>query len=390
MHLPIRAAVLAVLAAPMVAQTIWNVPDGTDVSVVLAQASPGDVLQLATQHPPFVLNKGVLVRGSATNTQIISLGGPQPGPGSVTVAIPAGQRAGIERLFVTGIAGGSGFLPGTVTLQSGQCEVRDLRVWGTITVQGGSHVLQRIGPAGPETNLVIGGGTCSLSDSVLAGRTDSPVSGIFLYSSAIRQTGGQLLVSRLTATGGTIFTYSPTAPVPTVSVTGGSAYFTDSTIQGGNVGVSVSGPGTPALTGNGSVRVARTNLVPGTGTTPTPASSGYLVNPALVGMYCQSSPTLGASFTATVTAGNSQGWLAVIGGFDGTPNTLAPFVEPVFGNLAELVVLGVATPSAGAVLDLTLDVPNVPSLTGVAVFLQAVQQNGAENRASVLVGGTIR
>lgn len=384
-------ALTSLFVTPLLGQTVWTVPDGTDVALVLAQAAPGDVLQLGTQHPPFVLDKGVLIRGSVSNTLIAVGGGVQlPGPGSITVAVPPGQTAGLERLFVANFNTGYGIVPGTLTLQSGASEVRDVVVQGPIQVNGGSHVLQRLGQPTAESRLVISGGTCSLTDSTVAGRTDSPVPGIFEYSSAIQMTGGVLLASRVTATNGLVFSYFPVGPVPTIQVFGGSAYFTDSTITGSNVGLGVNGPGTPAVTATGGVFVARTSLVPGTGTTATPPSTGYTTESSMVGLYCPTSPTIGAPFTAIVTAGNSQEWLAVVGGFDGTPNTLAPFVEPVFGDIPQLVVLGVTVPAAGAILPLTVAVPNVPSLTGTPVFLQAVQSSGAVVRASALVGGTIR
>lgn len=391
---PCHGALLSFLTLPVCAQTVWNVPLYTDVGIVLAQAAPGDVIQLAAQHPGFLLDKGVLVLGApAIGTTIINFvpGGLQlPGPGSITVAVPAGQRAGIQNVSIAGMSTGNGFSPGSLLLQSGHSEIRNVSVDGRITISDGSHVLQRVGhlaSASMPTYLEMNGGTCSITNSTLFGRSENNLT-TWLYQPAITQTGGQLLASRLTARGGMIGDqFVPT--VPTVVVQGGNARITDSTIFGGSRPSPLPGPGTAALVGNGNVETARTILIGGTGTTLPPPSTGFVSNAAMVGLYCPINPTLGNPFTATVTAGNSQDWLAVVGGFDGSPNSVPNFVEPVFGDLAGLVVLGVTVPGPGASLTLTVNVPNVPSLAGVAVFLQAVQQSGPVVRASALVGGTI-
>jgi hypothetical protein len=82
--------------------------------------------------------------------------------------------------------------------------------------------------------------------------------------------------------------------------------------------------------------------------------------------------------------------LVIVGGFDATPNSLPPVVEPVFGMPAQLVVLTLALPGAGASVGCTVSVPNLTSLLGVQIWLQAAQLAGAQIHASTLVGGPIR
>ena len=66
----------------------------------------------------------------------------------------------------------------------------------------------------------------------------------------------------------------------------------------------------------------------------------------------------------------------------------APFVEPVFGG--QWIALVLAVPAPAAQVPANVAVPNDAALSGVEVWLQAVQLAGAQIRASAVVGGTIR
>lgn len=45
------------------AQTVWYPPYDADLTSWIAQAAPGDILQLAGTHPNFTLNKGLTLVG---------------------------------------------------------------------------------------------------------------------------------------------------------------------------------------------------------------------------------------------------------------------------------------------------------------------------------------
>lgn len=380
-----RSGILAplLLLAPLSAQAVWIVPDTTSVDAVIAQAAPGDVIQLAATHPPFTINKGVEVVGAAGGTTISYNQPPNfPGPGSIVVAVPAGQRASLRGVLVDEMYFGGNTAEGFLELISGQCEVSEVGVGGPIRVRGGNHVLQRI--TYPGTWLDQSGGVCSVADSTFHAvyRVSSP----FGWGGVgVRQTGGVLLASQVSMRG--TDGNGPDSAWPGMQATGGTAYLTDCTLQGGEVGFAWFPPAAPALVGNPNVHLARATLTDGVGAPP---SSGYAVEPAMVGMSCQGVPTLGASFTATATAGTSQQALGIVGSFDATPSTASPFVEPLYGIPGSQVSVVVAFPAAAATVSATVSVPNVLALRGVTVWLQAAQIDGAVIRASALVGGTIR
>jgi hypothetical protein len=382
----LRFLVSAFLCSSVCAQVVWNVPNGASVDVYISQASPGDILQLGANHAGFTLNKGLVVQGAVGGTTICVPF--QVNSNQIVVAVPAGQSASLDRLqLITWLDGHGGVYRPSLTLQSGLCDVRDVSVAGVVTVQAGSHVLERL--AVSQGVLQVIGGICTLTQSVLTG-LDSR-SGLFGLptgsSAAVDQTGGILVASGVTARGGSgQVSVGFTIPaMPAVAVTGGTAYVTDSAFTGG------AGPGVPAsqaLSGNGSVSVARTSLLSGSGSTG--SGTGFTSVPEMVGMSCAAAPVRGGSFTVTATAGSSLGLLGIVAGFDATPNSLPPVVEPVFGAPAQWMVLTLALPGAGAQVGTTVSVPNVTGLLGAQVWLQAAQLAGAQVHASTLVGGPIR
>lgn len=360
------------------AQAVWNVPNNASVDAVIAQAAPGDFVQLSTAHPPFSLDKGVHVVGAAGGTTIDA---------GIIVRVPAGQRASLRGVSIRDwILQGS--WEGTLQLISGQCEVSECD-GGVIWVQGGNHILQHISQQG-RTRLVMSAGLCSVTDSTFNPLSRWTLAYGFTGNPGIYQDGGVLIASRVIASGtvGNPGGWDPPREGAQIGmdVQAGIAYLTDCALYGGNVGFG-STPAAPALVGRQFVHVARTTLVDGTGAT---ASSGYSVEPQMVGMSCQGTPALGGSFTAVATAGNSQQPLGILGGFSGMPSTPTPFVEPLFGSPGNLVSVLVAFPAPSATVSATVNVPNVLALRGLQVWLQAAQIAGASIRASAVVGGTIR
>jgi nitrous oxidase accessory protein NosD len=83
-------ALLALLAAPgLVAQTVWNVPDGHFVDPYIAQASPGDILLLGGNHDVFHVDKALTIIGRGTDPLS---GSYVSGLTSMHITAPAGAR----------------------------------------------------------------------------------------------------------------------------------------------------------------------------------------------------------------------------------------------------------------------------------------------------------
>ena len=379
---------LLALAATSPAQTVWTVPNGADVNAVIAQASPGDILQLGAGHPSFTVDKGVTIVGQAGYTAIY----PPPTSfpwvgGHIVVAVPPGQRASLSRLWVGAGSDGYFWYWGTVALQSGYAVLTDTSVEGYVTVSGGTQVVERMQIS--RGTFEVTAGICEISDSTLSGRDDGsfPPWG---NTVGMRVTGGTVVGSRLTVSGGDAgFPYGSPSAAWAVIATGGTTYLTDCSLLGGNGLLSPSFVvGAPAFSGTGPLCAARTTFA--SGTNATSASASYQSIPELVGLRCDTAPTRGATFTVTATAGSSQGLLGMIGGFDMAPFTLPLIVEPMFGNPAQWIVLVATVPAPGAAVPYAVPVPNVASLHGVDVWVQAAQLAATEIRASVLVGGTIQ
>jgi hypothetical protein len=381
-----RASLISLLlCSSTLAQTIWNVPTGADVQPFITQASPGDILQLGAWHAGFDVDKGVTIVGQATGTEIT---GPAPSGTWLSVAVPVGQRASLLRLRIN--PGGDGTLANaTLHLQHGASAIADVSIRGSVLVLAGEHIVQRFSIGGGGMQVM--GGLCAITDANLRGH-DPDVIGPTFNTMALAMFGGRVVASRLVARGG--HGALTMAAQPAVHITGGNGFFTDCDLTGGDgaSGPGVTVPGAAAMVSVlpiASVDLARTTLTSGA-VGPAVPSYGYQVVPEMVGMSCLAAPTRGATFQAIATAGSSQGLLAIVGGFDATANVLPPIVEPLFGVPAQLVALTVAAPVPGAQVPQSLSVPNVASLYGAEIWLQAIQLTGTAIRASTVVGGTIR
>lgn len=378
--MPKSAPLLLVLfGASLPAQNIINVPVGAEVGPYVAQANPGDILQLGAWHPGFVLDKGVVVRGAAGGTTI----GTWWFDNFLSMTIPAGERAHLSGLTMPEFSDGSSSYGSSLTLQSGEATVEDLVIEGTVQVQGGVLVVQRMQHSAGRVRIQ--GGTCSITDSTVQGfHAYVDVAGSFSSSPGIVQQSGTLVLSQVDVGGGA-GSFVGDSPSPGVSCNGGRCYATDCSFSGGFDMFGFNAPSILAAA-SATAELARTAL-----SDPGQASTGYTIVPEMVGMVASAAPTRGASFDGIATAGSSQEVLVILGGFGIAPIDLSPFVaEPVFGDVPNLAIVTAALPAAGAQVVATVTVPNTPSLQGADVWLQAVQFAGAELRASALVGGAIR
>jgi len=379
------------VAAAVPAQTVWNVPAGADLTQAFAAAAPGDVMLLAPgRYSRFALGKGLTVVGPALIEAVATPGPIVPS----TVTVPTGQAARLIGLdfAATPAVGHSLSLSGSVSLED--CMVGpggDLSAPTLDTI--GSLVMQRCTVRGG--GMWVAGGTVSLSRCELHGRPAFVLSSFaLLASAALHVAAGEVVGSHVTATGGQgawgpgTWGYPwllPSAPAIAVF---GTARVTlcDSSLAGGPLG---GGNGAPAIdsTSSFAVRHARTNL---TGTNGLPTVGNVVGDARLVGMQLDRGLRLGATSTATATAGVAQQLLGIVGGFDATPSSVFGVAGPTYGAASGPILLTIAMPPAGAPVATSVAVPNHAGLLGIGVWLQALQFDGASQwTASPVVGGVV-
>lgn len=381
--------ILTATASVLGAQTVWYPPNDADLAPWIAQAAPGDILQLASQHPNFTLNKGLtLVAPSSGSSFIHGVAlGPLITASNIVVNVPAGQRALLSGVSLSAASTGYTLLPAQISTV-GDVSLEGVQVGGGAVVLGaGVVLLQNCNLTGPVTYsaLRIQGATCCIANSVVTGGNGS-IYGGGGPAVAITVASGSLLASHVDATGGSglVFPFGKAA----LDVSAGIAFVTDCILTGGAGTAAVAGlEGGHAIESTGTVSVARTTLTDGAFAIG--PSTGYQIVPQMVGLGLSAFPTRGQSFTVTASTGGGQ-LLGIVGGFDYAMGTVPPIVEPLFGQPQNLVALALAIQPIGAQVAATVAVPNVAALFGVGVWLQAIQVAGGEIRASAVVGGTIR
>ncbi len=388
--------------ASLAAQTVWNVPSGASLAPYVAQAAPGDVLVLGATHPPFTLQRGLVLMAGFGTCAIVD---PAVTSITTTIQIPAGQHASIIGLS---FQRAGWFLVGQQVDVTGEVRFEDCSFeagQGTsaaLAVHGGNVVLQRcfvrstpaIQPSNPQA-MVLHAGLCSVADTTFVGANGAL--GLTTWSSVgptpgLLQLGGVLVGSRITAAGGRGIYNSPATswlpPEPGFFSAGGVSYLTDSTLQGGDGLAFIANSGAVAIDAVGSVAVARCQLLVGLGASGPTTGGSVRTVPQLVGLVGGGAVVRGQSFVATAVAGSSQP-LFVAMSLPAGGRPVLPVVEPVW--LAPgAVVLTMVLPSVGDSVPVTFPLPNAAYLFGHGIACQAFQLDGLAVRASAVVGGVIR
>lgn len=370
--------------ASLSAQTVWTIPDGHALDPYIAQASPGDLLVLGTSHPPFMLDKGLALvgRGSDPIAGTV-IGGFSP----VSVAVPPGQRASITGVHIT-VYSWTSQPVSAVVVQGGEVSICDSGANNAITQHAGELLLQRVEVWSGGVHCA--NGLCLLTDAVLRGTDCNPFGLMPLPPTPGLRVGpgGRVIATHVSAIGGrgdntTTQSHHDAANGATVL---GVASLADCTLRGGSGGVGFDGG--VALSGGGGSSLARTTLTDDPAATT--VSNGYQGDAGLLGMSAPTPPTRGGTFQATAIAGVSQDLFGIVAGLDRTANTLPGFAEPLFGLPAQLVALAITFPAGNAVVPANVAVPNIASVIGVELWLQAVQVANGGIRTSPVAGGTIR
>lgn len=380
------AVVLLGVSQGLLAQTTWTVATGAPLEPTIALAAPGDILQLGQSHPPFVLDKGLVLLGPSG---IFYPGG---WGGVTTLQIPAGQSAHLVGLsFPSDSAwpapgGQSVRVSGDVTLEDCKIHGSAAPIYAGLDVLSGSVAMLRC-----ELLSVSSSAAMKVADGIVT-MSGCEVTGLSVYSThphvynlsgeAIQVSGGTLVATACEirgGNGGVLFNPAYGDPSPALVTTGGSVSLTDCVVA---AGMPV-GPVSPVADILGAVRVARTPLA---SSVPSP---GAVLDNSMVGMEIDAPLRLGLISTATATAGNQLQLMAIVGGFEFGAGFYAPIVEPLFGQPAQLVALTLAIPGAGAAVSWPLQVPTTPGLVGAGVWLQAIQLDTFQIRASAVVGGVV-
>ena len=261
-------AILSLTAAAVRSQTVWTTSYNQNLGPVFGQASPGDIILLSSVHPPFTLNKGLVLIGPSGIFDIFGPGGTGGWNNATSIGIPAGQQArlvNVQFKHANGINGSLGHrvdVSGDASFES--CEfgpgyLASLNVLsGTVVMH---HCVVRGAAAGFAAEQAYGGmrtagGTCAMTDCHLSGGPGFwHVLGHTVPSSpALRQLGGTLIASRVTAFGGAaVNSPFPIASSPAFHCSG-TTYLTDSNLNGGSGGTL--GPGATALMGNWTTEIA--------------------------------------------------------------------------------------------------------------------------------------
>lgn len=377
------------VAAVVPAQTVWNVPTGANLTQTFAAAAPGDVMLLAPgRYSRFALTKGLTVVGPAVIEAVASPGGNAPS----TVTVPTGQTARLIGLDFAAIpaAGHSLSLGGAVSLED--CSVGPGDPGAPTLETIGALVMQRCTVR--SGGMWVAGGTVSLNRCVLHGGPAVVFTSWAIPAlAALHVAAGEVVGSHVTATGGqgapgSFFPAMPSQPAaPALAVFGiARVSLSDASLVGG---LGAGGSGASAIDNASpfAVHHARTSL---TGTNGLPWLGNVVGDARLVGLQLDQGLRLGATSTATATAGVAQQLLGIVGGFDATPSSILGVSGPVFGAAAGPILLTYALPAAGAPVATSLAVPNHAALLGIGVWLQALQFDGTSQwTASPVVGGVV-
>lgn len=401
------ASCVALFTTTAVAQTTWVVPDGADLAPWIAQAVPGDVLQLNANHPPFNLDKGLVLLGAGSGTVIWPMGW-APTIFDSTMNVPAGQRARIAGLRFTGWSQFSGMYPpvGQRVVVRGAISFEDCRfelstnvtgaLAGAVDVLSGEVVLTRchLQSRNFHVALRLVDGICTITDSTLLGPSQSvtPQSGWNASGNwALAQSGGVLVGARLLVQGGNNncwLCYGPGAGG--MLLQGGTTFLTDSTVTGGTGTASFPASAPPAIVAHPLVQLARNVLISASPNPPNDPAPGATAVPELVGLSAIGMPQLGQTFTATAFASTAPDLIACFGALDWATATVPLFDEPLWLPLGGATLLGLQAPGAGSTIPFAVAVPNLPGLLGAQLWLQVLQVANNDLHASPVVGGTIR
>ncbi len=406
-----------VFAAAAAAQTTWTVTTSGGVQAAIQAAAPGDVILLPNiggmpDYNPFVVNKGVTIRGAVGGCHIGWPQGIAVGPlHEIAVNVPAGQRAHLDNLDLT--------YSFDATLQA--------NVGTQLVVNGGAVTVQRCtivrgtGHGAVLTNAAVLFQSCSIVANGLnttglnmGGRgieaqgshvtvRDSMVRGsnrttfwfgshIFGWAAqaGIGIAGGSLHAERTSFNGGS----GISAVFPTLSfagacgievASGASVWISDGTLAGGSALAPSAGGTALCNGGGGTVYLANVTLLAGT---PNGSAFTGSVNAAEPLVRLVLAPPLQIGAMSTMTCRGTANNVFVLGiALDQVP-VFHPFaIQPLWCVTNVPIVAGLLDATGAGTFPVA--VPAVPSLQHATFWCQAVSGSGLPLHASTIAGGMI-
>ncbi|MCA8948746.1 MAG: hypothetical protein KDE27_04545 [Planctomycetes bacterium] len=396
-------AILLFSCAGAFAQTVWSAEGNTgtnNLTTVLAQVAPGDIVELVPgtgTFPPFTLNVG------------IELIGPGQVVGDVVLTIPAGQRMrvadvdflvqGPDRVSTTGDVAFEHctFDPGTPLANS---------AWLNLAIASGTVFMRDCDSLAYLSGggvSVSGGALCCITDCRFEGGNawlQSPTTPVgYAGHPALLVYSATVIASHLTAIGGdTNCALLPAESLASAAIEvwpAATLRLSDSVATGGigwfNANFCAPQSGANAIDSAGTAIVSRCTLTGGAGYggPNLPTHGNVTFSTELVGLTLDQGFALGQTTTATADALATPRLLAIVGGFDATPGTVAPVNGPVFGVGGQPFVLAALTISSGQ-LSRPIVIPNLAALRYAEVWIQAFQLAGSVVEASPAAGGLVR
>lgn len=392
-HRWVAAAVVA--SPPTLAQTVWPVANGADLTPTIAAAAPGDILALAQQHPHFVLNKGLTLIGDGTVIQDVV---PPLQSTMTTIAPPTGQQAHLIGLTfrpsssIAAVVGGSVAVQGTTTFENCHFRVESPGL-AALTTTGATVAMTHC-----TAHATYGGGAVVVAGGVVS-MTECEVSGGHVATNiptarpGIEVQGGTLLAHRTNATGGDGGYHmiwpnliGPAAPALTHTASS-TLRLTDCMLTAGGLYNPVL-PGADAIAGTSSdVLVARTTLVD---TGSQTVSSGYTVEPELIALRITQPLILGTTTYLVGIPGSGGLLFGTVATFDLGVTSVPALDGALFGAVGSHVTLRVVVPTSQVPVMRSVTVPPQPALTGQAFWFQSFALLPSTVRCSGVVGGVVR
>jgi hypothetical protein len=394
--------VVGLLVSTVASQTVWTVSTPDGIQPAIAAASPGDILVLVNRggfpdYSGFDLNKGLTIRGN--NSRIGSSPGIPNSRNTITINVPPGQAAHLERLDLSYSYSPYGTIGSHVIVAGGRVTFEDCGVsCGTrtplavtnalVTVVRGNFTATGYLYAAP--GIAATNSQLTIRDASVSGGSaacNPPVCSIPTNASpGVTLMGSTLHAERTAFVGGSHYQATFTGNgEPAIVATNSSVWLADCRLGGGS---SNSGAGGTALVNNGTtpVQMCQTIL---TGGTPGGGTSTGPVNPTVKLLRLALSPAWTRGMPSTLTfQGDATApyslWLAT----DNGPSLVPPVAEPVWVLSGTLLAVGLL--NAQGVATITIPVPTDPWLEHVTVWFQGIGGLLFPLHASTIAGGVIR
>ncbi|MCA8942915.1 MAG: hypothetical protein KDB80_10185 [Planctomycetes bacterium] len=401
-----RVSILTILllSAVLPAQTVWTANDDASFQNALQLAAPGDIIDVTGTVGHFQTTKPLTIRGDADVTVGQYVGTTLAPEGGVLRIVglrftpPALARYDNAWIKVTS---GTVFLEDVIVTmaQPAQTGLGALRVEGTAHVVAIGCRFSGGGGGGPGLRAT------GLSHvSAVDCRFDGGDGGCDPWGACQDGFDGILMLyegTSLQLSGCTVNAGDGGDPVPSplgyalpgkgIWAAGSRVWVSDSTVRGGNAGTH---PGGNALhaTGIGHIEVARSTLIPGTGTPDGSATFGdVVVDASLIGAWLDGPLVVGTRTDLSILAPTATMPFAIVMSL-----TLERWEFPIsaqplwWGSPGSLWIQLYASSTVAGAATMPIRLPNDPVVRDIAVWFHVFGGTSLPVASAPVVGGVIR